>query len=72
MTYTVGVATFLHDFGLTARECSLVRSLFKRCGDRTTGDDPSTVGVEISKDTKEDGIHVKFYDIAGQVWIMQC
>lgn len=72
MSYTVSVATSSHDFGLTARVCSLVRSLLKGHGDRITSDDPSTVGVGISEDTKEDGNIVKFYDLAGQVWKVQC
>lgn len=69
MTQTVDVVTSPHVLGLTACACSLVRSLLKGHGDRTTGDDPSTVGVEIMKHT-EDGNHVNFYDLAGQVWIV--
>lgn len=46
---------------------SLVRSLRAGRGDRTTGPDPSTVGVDIRDFQANDGVQIKFYDLAGQV-----
>lgn len=35
--------------------------------DRTTGDDPSTVGVEVFSHELSDATECKLYDLAGQV-----